>query len=98
MTERTGRRREHRNEPQTSYDENRDITHGQIKAVDNEKTAIVVSIRQYDTGERKIAIDRSRRDAQRGGAWVWTKLGRMTYNEFAAVARAVKALRDKGAI
>lgn len=48
-----------------------------------------VAIIRYDTGKPKVQISRRKYD-KKSQEWSFVKLGRMTYEEFSAVARATK--------
>lgn len=66
------------------YDKSKDICLWEEDACSDEYSSLTVGIYQYgDNGKRKIQISR-----QKKGEFV--KMGRMTYDEFSAVAKAVK--------
>ena len=53
------------------------------KSQEIENTKVTVSVYSYNNGPKKLQISRENRDAE--GEWRFSKLGRMTKEEFAAV-------------
>lgn len=59
------------------------------RAYSDDYNELNVSIVRYDTGKPKVQISRRKYD-KKSQEWTFVKLGRMTYEEFSAVARATK--------
>jgi hypothetical protein len=79
-----------------SYDESKDkCIHDAGIVFEDQYTQIQAQIYAYgDKGKPKLQLTRKKFDKKRG-EWLFAKLGRMTYDEFAAVARAAKEGFDK---
>ncbi len=77
----------------SQYDETKDIELGRKQAYESEHTFLIVSVHRYNNGQAKIQIDREKKNRQYGNEK--PKLGRLTYEEFAAVARTVKEFANE---
>ena len=53
------------------------------KSWENDETKITVSVYSYNNGPKKLQISRENMDAE--GQWRFSKLGRMTKEEFQAI-------------
>ena len=52
------------------------------KSYENESTKVTVSVYSYNNGPKKLQLSRENRDAE--GEWRFSKLGRMSKEEFQA--------------
>ena len=78
-----------------SYDPRKDENVASTRAYEGEHTYLMVRVMRYSGGQAKIDIVRERLNREAGDD-LRLKLGRLTYEEFAAVARAVKKFADDG--
>lgn len=74
----------------TGYDQARDrLVHDCGVVYEDQYNQILASIFIYgDKGKPKIQLNRRKFEK---GEWIYAKLGRVTYEEFAGIAKAVKA-------
>jgi hypothetical protein len=76
------------------YDASKDKVLEKQVACESDKDQLEVSICQYGGGEKKIQINRlvfNKKD----GAYVHAKLGRLTFDEWEAVSKAVNSLIEQ---
>ena len=73
-----------------SYDESKDEKLESLTAFEDKYNKIIVALHRYNGGEPKLSI--SRMKAEHGQFHFAKSLGRLTFDEFAAVARAAKQI------
>lgn len=72
-----------------AYDETLDEKLGELVVAETKYSKLIVSLHRYNAGEVKLAISKMQNTQ---GRWSFGKLGRLTYEEFSAVAKAAKQL------
>lgn len=73
----------------SDFDKSKDIVLWEREAFRDDYNELTVAIIRYDTGKPKVQISRRKYD-KKSQDWTFVKLGRMTYEEFSAVAKTVK--------
>ena len=81
----------------TGFDKDKDERLAAVTAFEDKASVVGVAIYRYNGGTAKIQISRFLKNPREGKPG-FTKLGRISYEEFVGIARAVKHLKEAGTL